>query len=135
MVEALTIFTTAGSVAATTVLIITTAAITGTPTITADIMATPGMEDLVSGLVSARSGGFGAIPTFTGIIVRRTRITHTSLITVRALRIIGTILLRNKIANLLSPLQNNLAGVTTVTRHVQRRTTCGCTIKREVRPG
>jgi hypothetical protein len=25
--------------------------------------------------------------------------------------------------------------VTTVTRHVQRRTTCGCTIKREVRPG
>lgn len=100
---ALTIFATADSVATTTLLIITTVGITGFPTITADIMAIPGLEDLMLDLVLARSGGSGDTPTGRGIILCRTRITHTSLIeALPTLLITGTILLRNKIANLLS---------------------------------
>jgi len=137
MAEVLTIFTAAHSVATTTVLITTMAditatrimaAITGTPTTTADTMATPGMEDLVSVLVSARSGGFGAIPTAIDLIPRRTRITRMVLTAILpTLRMIGTLLptLRIKIANLVTQPQPNLAGVTTVTRThaTQQRTT------------
>jgi len=134
--EALIIFTTADSVATTTVLITTMAditaitimaAITATPTTTADTMATPGMEDSVSALVSARSWGLGATPTVMGIILRRTRITRMALTgaVLPTLRMIGTIrpTHRIKTASLVTQAQTNLAGVTTVMRtHAAQKT-------------
>jgi hypothetical protein len=123
-------------VATTTVLITTMAditaitimaAITATPTTTADTMATPGMEDSVSALVSARSWGLGATPTVMGIILRRTRITRMALTgaVLPTLRMIGTIrpTHRIKTASLVTQAQTNLAGVTTVMRtHAAQKT-------------
>ena len=128
MADALTIFTTVGSVATTTVLITTMAdttsipimaGITGTPTTPADTMATPGMEDSVLALVSARSGGFGATPTAIDLIPRRTPLTRMALTAgLRTLRMIGMVLPshRLKIANLVTHPRTSLAGVTTVMR-------------------
>jgi len=110
--------TTVDSLATTVRIIITMADITATPTTTGD-MATPGMEDLVSGLASVRSGDLGAIPTATDIIPRRTRTTRMALTAVLpAIPTIGTILptLRITIATLVTRTQTIGTVVTTATR-------------------
>jgi hypothetical protein len=125
-VEALTIFIAADSVAITVLatkadvtVIPIMGAIMGTPTTMGGIMATPGMEDLISALASARSGDLGATPTAMDIIPRRTRITRVVLTPVMpAIATIGTILpiLRITIVTLVTRTQRIATVVTTATR-------------------
>lgn len=123
--ETLTVFTTVDSPATTD--LITMADITAIPIMeditgtvtTEDTLAIHGMEDLVSALVSARSGDLGAILTAIDIIprpIRTTRMTLTAFLP--PIPTIGTILpaLRLTIATPVPPTQTITIFVTTVTR-------------------